>query len=184
MDKVYNFLTDYQRGTDMDGIECSFISKNKWFRLRACGILINAGKVLMVRNDSDPYYYSVGGAVKHGETIEDAAIREVWEETGVNFEIDRLVFIHENFFLGNRNSTIEGLICHELAFYYLMKWEPTSFVREYSLTFDGLREDLVWLNINGLANTDQPVYPEFFADELKQLSDKPKHIITNANSKS
>nr|WP_246241199.1 NUDIX domain-containing protein [Anaerocolumna sedimenticola] len=31
------------------------------------------------------------------ETSEEAVIREVYEETGVNFEIDRLVFIQERF---------------------------------------------------------------------------------------
>jgi 8-oxo-dGTP pyrophosphatase MutT (NUDIX family) len=162
----------------MEEVECSFVSGNKWFRLRACGILIDGGKVLMVRNDRDPYYYSVGGAIRHGETTEDAAIREVWEETGVKFEIDRLAFIHENFFLGNRNSIFEGLSCHEVAFYYLMKWEPNCTVNDSNLTLDGLQENLVWLDIGGLANTDLVVYPEFFAKELKEISLAPKHIVT------
>ena len=87
----------------MEEIECSFTSGNKWFRLRACGNLINDGKVLMIRNERDPYYYSVGGGVKHNETTETAVIREVWEETRFKFEIDRLVFIHENLFSGAPN---------------------------------------------------------------------------------
>lgn len=33
-----------------------------------------------------------------GETAEDAVVREVYEETGVRYEIDRLAVIHENFF--------------------------------------------------------------------------------------
>jgi len=177
--RLYN---DYQftpeRGADMEEVECSFVSGNKWFRLRACGILINEGKVLVIRNDRDPYYYSVGGAVKHGETTEDAAIREVWEETGVKFEIDRLALIHENFFQGNRDSIIEGLSCHEVAFYYLMKWEPNCTVNDSSFTTDGLQEHLVWIDIDGLSGTDMTVYPEFFAQELKQISFTPKHIVT------
>ncbi len=162
----------------MEDVECSFVFENKWFRLRACGILINDGKVLMIRNDRDPYYYSVGGAVRHGETIETAAIREVWEETGVNFEIDRLAFIHENFFNGNQDSIFQGLVCHELAFYYLMKWQPESRVKDSSLTSDGLQEHLVWFDIKELTDTNLVVYPEFFAQELKQFSFTPKHIVT------
>lgn len=61
----------------MDKTECTFTSGTDWFRLRACGIIINDGKVLMIRNDSDPFYYSVGGCVQHGENLEDAAVREV-----------------------------------------------------------------------------------------------------------
>lgn len=33
-----------------------------------------------------------------GETAEQAVIREVYEETGIMYQIERLAFIHENFF--------------------------------------------------------------------------------------
>ena len=36
-----------------------------------------------------------------GETTEDAVKREVYEETGVAYEIDHLAVIHENFFNEN-----------------------------------------------------------------------------------
>ena len=162
----------------MEEIECSFTSGNKWFRLRARGNLINDGKVLMIRNERDPYYYSVGGGVKHNETTETAVIREVWEETRFKFEIDRLVFIHENLFSGAPNNTLSGLQCHELAFYYLMKWEPTSRVKDNGFTYDGLPEHLVWLDIDNLSNSDLIVYPSFFLEELNELGFSPKHIIT------
>lgn len=162
----------------MTEVDCSFTAEDKWFRLRACGILINNGKVLMIRNDRDPYYYSVGGGVQHGEAIEDAAIREVWEETGVNFEIERLAFIHENFFNGEKGGIFDGLVCHELAFYFLMKWRPECPIQDTGLTFDGLREHLVWLDIADLDQEDQVVYPEFFARELRELGNHPKHIVT------
>jgi len=165
----------------MEEIECSFTSGNKWFRLRACGNLINDGKVLMIRNERDPYYYSVGGGVKHNETTEAGVIREVWEETGFKFEIDRLVFIHENLFSGAPNSTLSGLQCHELAFYYLMKWELTNKVKDNGFTYGGLPEHLVWLDIDNLSNSDLVVYPSFFAEGLKNLSNIPKHIVEQEN---
>ncbi|HOT99272.1 MAG TPA: NUDIX domain-containing protein [Anaerolineaceae bacterium] len=91
------------------------MSGTDWFRLRACGILIDDGKVLMVRNDSDPFYYSVGGCVDHSDSLEGAVVREVWEETSWKFEVERPVFNHEIFFRG-KAGTIKGLSCHELAF--------------------------------------------------------------------
>lgn len=172
------FSAIHEKEFELEEVECSFVSDNHWFRLRACGIVINDNKVLMVRNDRDPYYYSVGGAVRHGETIENAALREVREETGVQLEIDRLVFIHENFFKGKPDGIFEGLSCHELAFYYLMKWEPNCVVNDSSLTLDGLQEHLVWLDIDGLANTDLVVYPEFFEKELIENNLTLKHIVT------
>ena len=52
----------------------------------------------MASNETSDYYYSVGGGVHLNETAEEAVIREVFEETGIHYEVDRLVFIHENFF--------------------------------------------------------------------------------------
>ncbi|NLE84076.1 MAG: NUDIX domain-containing protein [Chloroflexi bacterium] len=160
-------------------VDCSFRKGDRWFRLRACGILLNEGKVLMVRNKRDPYYYSLGGGVLHGEEIEQAAVREVFEETGCRLEIDRLAFIHENFFIGDDEiGPLNGLICHELAFYYLMKWNLNYQIKSCGKTIDGLAEELVWLEIDKLSTQEIPVYPKFFETELLILTDAPKHIVT------
>lgn len=162
----------------MSKAECTFTNEGDWFRLRACGILINDGKVLMVRNDEDPFFYSLGGCVEHGESLEEAVIREVWEETGWKFEIERLVFIHENFFRG-KARTIEGLRCHEVAFYYLMKWDPNCVITSNSKSMGGLPERLEWLEISQLNNQKMQVYPTFFATELLNLPLHSKHIVTH-----
>ena len=161
----------------MDKTECTFTSGTDWFRLKACGILIDDGRVLIIRNDSDPNYYSVGGCVEHGEILEEAAVREVWEETGWKFEVERLMFIHESFFIG-KSGTIEGLSCHELAFYYPMKWDPYCILKSNSKTMGGLAERLEWLEISQLNNQAMQVYPTFFADELLNLPSHTKHIVT------
>ena len=78
--------------------DCGFTKENNWFRYRAAAIIIESDCVLFVGNKNEDYLYSVGGGVHMGETAEDAVRREVFEETGVHYEIDRLVIIHENFF--------------------------------------------------------------------------------------
>ncbi|GAB2565116.1 NUDIX hydrolase [Gracilibacillus alcaliphilus] len=57
-------------------------------------------KVLMVKNKgaNSSYYTLPGGAVEAGETLEEAAIREVKEETGVDIEIGGLSTVSEAFF--------------------------------------------------------------------------------------
>ncbi|MDO5388106.1 MAG: NUDIX domain-containing protein, partial [Clostridia bacterium] len=104
---------------------CSFNKENNRFRYRAAAIIIEDECVLFAGNSLEDYYYSIGGGVFMGETAEAAVKREVYEETGVNYEVERLAVIHENFFYG-RGGTLDGLHCHEIEFYYLMKPRGTQ----------------------------------------------------------
>ena len=63
-------------------------------KVAAASIIEREGKVLMVRRAIQPGYglWSIpGGYVDRGEVVEVAAVREVWEETGLKVEIQRMV---------------------------------------------------------------------------------------------
>lgn len=154
-------------------MDCGFQNGDGWFRYRAAAIIIEDGCVLFAKNELDSYYYSIGGGVQLGEMAEDAVKREVLEETGVSYEIDRLAFIHENFFEGS--GTLDGLKCHEVAFYFLMKSRGTRELNSNSYSL-GVREYMHWLPINKL--TEYVAYPSFFADKLLNLKDTVEHIVT------
>lgn len=62
------------------------------------------------------YLYSVGGRIKFGETAQEAVVREVPEETGVKMEIDRLGFVHENYFYGDAPSNRHGKALHQSVY--------------------------------------------------------------------
>lgn len=141
--------------------------------IRVGAIIMKDDKFLMVENDMFDYLYSVGGRIKFGETAEEAVVREVFEETGVKMEIDRLGFIHENFFPGD-SVVKRGNLVHEISFFFYMKvpkdFEPIC----YSFTEDGNKERLVWIK----ADHQKKYYPEFFRTELANPSKEVKHYVT------
>ena len=83
----------------MKEYDCGFSKENTWFRYRAAAIIVEDGCVLFAGNELEDYFYSIGGGVHMGETAEDAVKREVFEETGVAYDVDRLAVIHENFLM-------------------------------------------------------------------------------------
>jgi hypothetical protein len=43
--------------------DCSFNKGKKWFRYRAAAIIVEDNCVLFAGNETDTYFYSIGGAV-------------------------------------------------------------------------------------------------------------------------
>lgn len=141
--------------------------------IRVGAIIMKNDKFLMVENDRFEHMYSVGGRIKFGETAEEAVRREVFEETGIRMEIDRLGFIHENFFPGDSLAK-KGNVVHEISFFFYMKVpEDFELVCE-SFTEDGDKEHLVWIT----AEHPKTYYPEFFRTELANPSMDVKHFVT------
>lgn len=156
-------------------IDCGFTKENNWFRYRAAAIIIENDCVLFVGNESEDYYYSVGGGVHVGETAEAAVVREVFEETGIHYEIDRLAVIHENFFNENKGS-LKGLNCHEICFYFLMKSRGTQELKSNSYT-RGHKEEMHWIPIKDLAK--YRAFPSFMKDYLSKEHLTVEHIVTD-----
>lgn len=157
-------------------IDCGFTKQNKQFRYRAAAIIIENESILFASNQNDDYLYSVGGAVHMGETAHDAVLREVFEETGVHYEIDHLAVIHENFFNEN-NGTLKGLDYHEISFYYLMKPRDTQELHDNSYSSFGIKEKMLWIPIKDLEK--YKAYPSFLKEYLSVEHCGIEHIITD-----
>lgn len=140
------------------------------FRFRGTAIIIKDGKVLMVHDEKRKYYYAIGGAVKIGETSADAAIREVYEESGLKVEIDRLVLVQEVYF-----ESEEG-VHHELAFYYLMKDIGEQQIAS-NRVIDFTEEGLEWISIDKLS--DYKIYPQIYNDILKDMPEEIIHSVVD-----
>ncbi|OFP44605.1 MULTISPECIES: NUDIX hydrolase [Streptococcus] len=149
--------------------DISYTNGHQRFRYRAAAIIIEEGAICFMSSPSEDYHYSVGGAVQFGETTEEAVLREVIEETGQQYEIDRLVCFHENFF-SNSNGVLRGLDCHEICLYYLMKPKGKQFQGQIE------DETVHWIPIQELEK--HRVFPTFIPQILKGLDMGIQHIIT------
>lgn len=81
-------------------------------RTTARVVPVNAeGQVLLLRGHdparpSEPHWFTIGGGAEPGETVEQAAVRELREETGIRLSADEL---GEPFYQGRHDYTYNGV---------------------------------------------------------------------------
>ena len=138
------------------------------FTLRAAALIINDNRLLVVKHNNYDCFYTIGGRVKVNETSTDAVIREVCEETGYRFSVDRLVFVQERFY------NINNVCHHEVVFFYLMK--STGVHIENETYTDQQEEKLHWLPIDELQNIN--LVPVFLRTALTNIPEEVVHIIS------
>lgn len=145
----------------MDGADCGIVSDGRKFRYRAAAIIIEDDRMLLLENDRDGYLYTVGGAVRIGETAEEAVMRECREEIGVDYEPERLTVIQEEFFEEPDGSG--GVISsHELGFFFLMHPRGTSKGILSESDTEGIVERTRWIPLDELDG--HTVVPSFLKD--------------------
>lgn len=117
---------------------------------RAVGVIVNNKKLLLIhrfKNDRE-YFVFPGGSIEPGETIENALIREMKEETGLDVEIDKPLFQiynwrrKEYYFLIKKFSGVPALGCPEK--------ERMNSKNQYYL---------IWVSLFEIANLSN-LYPE------------------------
>ena len=145
-----------------------------YINIRVGAIIQKNGKILMAGNDRVEYLYSVGGRIQFGETAEEAVIREVEEETGVKLEVDRLGFVHENYFIGDSPAKM-GKRIYEISLYFYMKVPQDFTPVSMSFTEDQDKEFLKWVS----PEENIPMYPAFFKTELPHPTPSVKYMLTD-----
>src|SRR5579875_2625816 len=85
--------------------------------MRAQVVLLRGDRILLARHERPGHTYWVlpGGAVEEGETPEEAAVREVREETGLEVQLTHLLFTQDpqpngDITIGSRRYTYLGEI--------------------------------------------------------------------------
>jgi 8-oxo-dGTP diphosphatase len=68
-------------------------------KLTADGAIIKEGKILLIERKNEPFkgkWALPGGFVEYGEKVEDAVVREVSEETGLDTKIIDIVGVYSD----------------------------------------------------------------------------------------
>ena len=74
--------------------ESPLLRNSAQFRIGVSALIFEEGRVLLAHRRDINWWNLPGGGMEQGETIEEAVIREVREETGLEVTVDRLVGVY------------------------------------------------------------------------------------------
>ena len=155
-------------------MDITFRTEEGNFNYRVCAVILQDGKLLAMRDERSPYSYLPGGRVRLHETMEDAVVREVREELGIDASILRPLWLNQGFFV----EDVSGEKYHELCLYFLMDISATDLCArgETFTQQEGNRVHVFrWLPIESLK--DEYLYPLFIK---KKIFDLPEHLTLQA----
>ncbi|HEV2601365.1 MAG TPA: NUDIX domain-containing protein [Candidatus Babeliales bacterium] len=158
--------------------------------IRTCArlLLLHDNKVLLMKiGDLDigpvggvkreTFWCTIGGGMEEGETIEHAALREVYEETGIAkelVELGPLVWCTEIDLIWKEQAT-------RFKEYYVVAKTAQKEVTLHALTDDekAVVKELRWFSLQDIIDCKDPIFPEFLPEYLPAIlaGDYPKEML-------
>lgn len=156
-------------------MDISFKTEKGHFNYRVAGLIIHDNHILIMKDETSPYYYIPGGRVSLHESAEEAIKREIKEELRIDVRINRMLWLVESFFVEETN----GETFHEIAFYFLLDLMDTSIFERsnpFVLKENGeQRLRFYWKSLTELK--DLYMYPLFLKERILNLPEALEHII-------
>lgn len=143
------------------------------FRVAAIVFDTSGERVLIHRAPNEPFWTMPGGRVELMEPAAEALKREMQEELDVEVNVERLLWVVENFFPYN------GKDWHEIAFYFLVSFPPGSPLYGHTDTFTGDEEGMKLIFEWHDLDTINEVYllPSFLRTALTDLPASVEHVV-------
>ena len=144
------------------------------FKYRVSAIVINDNKLLIDKYTDDSYCLP-GGYVEIGETSNEAVIRELKEETGLDFDVVRFAGVIENFFTNKRNQKTHGIDFYLYAETKDKSYDKLDMNYKESEDTGGFIHDYKWITLDNI--NDYNILPNIIRDDIKNNSDLFHYII-------
>lgn len=112
-------------------------------------VIIEDGKLLVAKDNKDPFYKLPGGTVKEGESLEEACIRETKEE--INGEVEIMIPLRPNILYENPKTKEKMTI---VLINYLARLKNKEDIKPMPPT-----QDIKWVLIEDIKKGEGNVAP-------------------------
>ena len=112
-------------------------------------VIDSTGRIVLVKRKDNELWALPGGAMELGESIEQAAVREVKEETGLDVEVESLVGVYSN--PHHVMAYDDGEVRQQFSLCF------TTRLAGGELQFDDESTDIAWVSEVDLLN--HPMHP-------------------------
>ena len=155
-------------------MDISFDVGTSCFNVRTCAVMLCGENLLVMKDKKLPYAYLPGGRVKLNETAQQALIRELQEEIGIQAVIARPLWVTQAFF----TEAASQRRFHEICFYFLVSLRKSSLLRSmnsFSRWEGQIEHRFEWVAFNELSHLD--FQPEFVKTHVRTLPDHVEFIL-------
>ena len=144
------------------------------FNLRACAVIVHGEALLVMRDQKQPYAYLPGGRIKLNETAQQALMRELQEEIGIQAQIERALWVTQAFF----TEPVSQRKFHEIGFYFLVSCkekETLPMTHNFIRWENEIEHCFEWISFDELSDID--VRPEFIKKRIRSLPEQLELLL-------